>query len=289
MQVGFTGGWLDRVDHLRGNAEAVAALLGDWRAKLLKLDGGDPALDADGKLAWVSIADAAPDGEAILLGLDGGGKPCFAECRPGDVGGPARSLALFRMLEMLPAGEAAIFGAARSLTGWHARHRFCANCGGPTAIYRAGWARKCPACAAEHFPRVDPVVIMLAEFEGRALLGRGAPWPKGRYSALAGFVEPGESMEEAVAREVFEEAGVRVSNVHYVASQPWPFPGQLMIGAFATAESDVLTIDTNEIEDAIWVTKDEVRAALAGQDAPFLPPPHYAIAHSLLEAWVRNG
>ena len=289
MQVGFTGGWLDRADHVRNDAGAVAALLGDWRAKLLKLDGGDPAIDADGKLAWASIADAADDGEAIFLGLDAAGKPHFAEARPGDIGGPARSLALYRMLDVLPADEAATFGTARSLTGWHARHRFCANCGSPTAIFRAGWARKCPACAVEHFPRVDPVVIMLAEFEGRALLGRGKPWPPRRYSALAGFVEPGESIEEAVTREVFEEAGVRVSDVRYLASQPWPFPGQLMIGAFATAQSDALTIDTNEIEDAIWVTKDEVRASLAGEDAPFLPPPNYAIARTLLEEWVSSS
>ncbi len=289
MDIGFTGAWLDRADHIRGDAAMLAAATGDWRARLMTLDGGDPAVAADGRIVWTSLADAAADGTLLFLGLDDRGRPHFAESRPGDVGGPARSPALFRMLDQMPADEAAIFGTARSLMGWHARHRFCASCGQGTEIIRGGWARKCGACGTEHFPRTDPVVIMLAEFEGRALVGRGHPWPPRRYSALAGFVEPGESMEEAVAREVFEEAGVRVSDVRYVASQPWPFPGQLMIGAFATAKSDVLTIDTSEIEDAMWVTRDEVRAALAGEDAPFLPPPKYAIARTLLEVWVANG
>ncbi|URW77019.1 NAD(+) diphosphatase [Sphingomonas donggukensis] len=286
--IGFTGSWLDRADHIRGDAEALAAAAGDWRARLLRLDRGDPAIGEDGRIAWTTLADAAEDGALLFLGLDDGGRPHFAESRPGDASGPARSPALYRMLETMPADEAAIFGTVRSLTGWHARHRFCANCGTATEVIRGGWARKCPACAAEHFPRTDPVVIMLAEFEGRALLGRGHPWPPRRYSALAGFVEPGESMEEAVAREVYEEAGVRVRDVRYVASQPWPFPGQLMIGAFATADSDVLAIDTAEIEDAMWVTRDEVRAALAGEEAPFLPPPRYAIARTLLEVWVAG-
>ncbi|MES2338956.1 MAG: NAD(+) diphosphatase [Pseudomonadota bacterium] len=288
MDTGFTGSWLDRADHVRNDDAALAALSNDWRGRLLRLDAGDPAIDDAGRIAWTSVAEAAEDGTLLFLGLDGDGRPHFTESRPGDAAGPARSMALYRMLDQMPAQEAAIFGTARSLTGWHARHRFCANCGSATAIIRGGWARKCPSCATEHFPRTDPVVIMLAEYRGRALLGRGHPWPPRRYSALAGFVEPGESMEEAVAREVFEEAGVRVSDVRYIASQPWPFPGQLMIGAFATAESDVLTIDTGEIEDAIWVTKDEVRAALGGEDAPFLPPPKYAIARTLLEVWVKR-
>ena len=285
MSIGFTGGWLDRADHIRGDAAALAAAESDWRARLLRLDGGDPAV-ADGRIVWTTLAEAADDGVLLFLGLDADDRPHFAESRPADVSGPGRSPALYRMLDELPPDEAAIFGTARSLTGWHARHRFCANCGTATAIIRGGWTRKCPACAAEHFPRTDPVVIMLAEHDGRALVGRGHPWPPRRYSALAGFVEPGESIEEAVAREVFEEAGVRVRDVRYVASQPWPFPGQLMIGAFATAENDALTIDTGEIEDAMWVTRGEVRAALAGEDAPFLPPPHYAIARTLLEVWA---
>ena len=166
---------------------------------------------------------------------------------------------------------------------------FCANCGAGTAVFRAGWGRKCPACATEHFPRVDPVVIMIAEHEGRALVGRQPMWPRGRYSALAGFLEPGESIEEAVAREIAEEAGLRVADVRYVASQPWPFPSQLMIACVARAESDAISLDANELEDAIWVTRAEVRAALAGEEAPFLAPPPYAIAHTLLAEWAAEG
>ncbi|WP_294303229.1 NAD(+) diphosphatase [uncultured Sphingomonas sp.] len=285
IATGFTGGWLDRSDAVRGDEPALAAALANPRARLMRLVGGDPAVDPDGAIAWDSIATA--EGTPIFLGFDREQRPFFAESRPGDTATPARSGALMRMLDAMPPGDAAIFGTVRSVTGWHARNGFCANCGTATAIIKGGWARSCPNCGAEHFPRVDPVVIMLAEHDGRALVGRQAAFPPGRYSALAGFVEPGESLEEAVARELFEEAGVRVSDVRYLASQPWPFPGQLMLAAIATAESDVLTIDAKEIEDAFWVTKGEVRAALAGvEDAKFLPPPPYAIARTLLEEWA---
>ena len=130
---------------------------------------------------------------------------------------------------------------------------------------------------------------MVAEHDGRALLGRQAAWPPGRFSALAGFVEPGESIEEAVAREIHEEAGVRVRDVRYVSSQPWPFPSQLMIACVATADDDALTLEAAELDEAIWVSRDEVRAVLAGGEGPFLPPPPYAIAHTLLCEWVARG
>ncbi len=284
IATGFTGGWLDRADHLRNDAVALAEARADPRTRLLQLPGGDPAIDGEGRLIWSAMA--ALDGEPVFLGLSDG-IAHFVELRADHRGGGVRSPGLFRMLDLLPADEAAVFGAARSLIDWHARHPFCAGCGATTDFWRGGWARRCTSCGAEHFPRVDPVVIMLAEHDGRALVGRGAAWPAGRYSALAGFVEPGESIEEAVARELFEESGVRVRDVRYIASQPWPFPGQLMIGAFATADNDALNIDTNELETAMWVTRDEVRAALAGEAAPFLPPPRYAIAHTLLAEWVK--
>lgn len=287
IATGFTGAWLDRADAVRGDPDALAEALSDPRARLMRLENGDPAVDDHGALAWTSIAEA--EGTPIFLGFDAEKRPYFAETRAGDAAGPARSGPLMRMLDTLPPGDAAIFGMVRSVTGWHARSGYCANCGTATDIIRGGWARACPSCGAEHYPRVDPVVIMLAEFDGRALVGRQAAWPAGRYSALAGFVEPGESLEEAVARELFEEAGVRVSDVRYLASQPWPFPGQLMLAAIGTADSDALTIDAKEIEDAFWVTREEVRAALAGAaDARFLPPPSYAIARTLLEEWASN-
>lgn len=286
VAVGFTGATLDRADHERNDPEALARALGDWRARLLKLDGLDPQLDAEGQLVWTSIADLPDDAEPLLLGYVAG-KPHFVPLRQRERHAAVRSPALFRMLGLMPPDQASLYAAARSLIDWHQRHGFCAACGSATAIFRAGWARRCEGCGAEHFPRTDPVVIMLAEHDGRALVARQASWPAGRYSALAGFVEVGESIEEAVAREVLEESGVRVRNVRYVASQPWPFPSSLMIACVAEAESDVLSLDAHELEDGFWVTRDEVRASLAGDpDARFGAPPPYAIAHSLLRHWV---
>ena len=283
MTIGFTGGRLDRADPLRHDPEGFAATLADPAARLLVLNDYQPEM-AEGRLVWTAIApDAVPE-DHVLLGIEDA-VPHFARL----TGQPAvgRSFEMIAALHALAAGEAATYAAARSVVDWHARHRFCARCGVETVPFRAGWGRKCPACGTEHFPRVDPVVIMIAEHEGRALLGRQPAFPPGRYSALAGFLEPGESIEEAVARELFEEAGVRVRNVRYIASQPWPFPSSLMIACVAEAVDDRLTIDTTELEDAIWVSRDEVRAALAGDASRFGVPPSYAIAHTLLEAWAK--
>lgn len=288
MIPGFTGGQLDRADRLRHDAQALAAAQGDRRARLLVLDNFEPEIDEAGRLAWTTLADAPADAELVLLGVDGT-RPHFAAYTPGLRAPAGRSARLFGMLDRFAPGEAAIYAAARSVLDWHARHRFCANCGTQTALFRAGWGRNCPNCHAEHFPRVDPVVIMIAEHDGRALLGRQPAWPQGRYSALAGFLEPGESVEEAVAREIMEEAGVRVARVRYIASQPWPFPSSLMIACVAIAEDDTITLDANELEDAIWVERSAVRGVLAGEDGPFLPPPPYAIAHTLLTAWAAGA
>lgn len=286
---GFTGGRLDRADRLRSDPDALAAALGDWRARLLVLGPGyEPEVTEEGRLAWTSLAHADPNADLVLLGLEDG-RPRFAAITGEAGGSPFRSPRLLGALGGMIPGEAATYAQARAVLDWHARHRHCANCGAPTAVIRAGWARRCGVCAAEHFPRTDPVVIMIAEHRGRALLGRQAAWPPGRFSALAGFVEPGESIEEAVAREIHEEAGVVVRDVRYVASQPWPFPSQLMIACVAAAEDDALTLDTTEIEEAIWVPRDEVRAVLAGDAGPFLAPPPYAIAHTLLTEWAAGG
>lgn len=281
---GFTGGRLDRADRLRHDPEALAVAT-DWRARLLVLGAGyEPPLDEAGRLCWTTLADAPADAELVLLGLEGD-RAHFAAITNEAGGAPFRSPRLLGALGLMAPGEAATWAAARSVLDWHARHRFCANCGTGTDPFRAGWGRRCPHCATEHFPRTDPVVIMIAEHDGRALLGRQAAWPAGRYSALAGFLEPGESIEEAVAREIGEEAGVRVRDVRYVASQPWPFPSQLMIACVAQAEDDAITLDTHELEDAIWVPREQVRAVLAGGDGPFLAPPTFAIAHTLLLRW----
>jgi NAD+ diphosphatase len=283
---GFTGAGLDRADQLRVDAARLAEALAHAEAAVLAMSGLEPELDPAGRLVWAPV-DGHSIERLILLGFDGEA-PRFAPLGAVAPHGQA-ALHLFELISELDAREAAIWGAARSLNEWHARHRFCGTCGNPTEPFRAGWGRRCGGCDAELFPRVDPVVIMLAEHDGRVLVGRQHRYPPGRYSALAGFVEPGESIEEAVARELFEEAGLRVGAVRYVTSQPWPFPYSLMMACVAEAESDSLTLDTTELEDAFWVDRAGARAALEGkEDAPFLAPPPYAIAHTLLRWWVEQ-
>ena len=286
LPLGFTGARLDRADRLRTDPEAFAAAIADPRATCLLLDGIDPVPGSGGGLMWEAL-DPADERALLLLGIDDSGAPRFVREAHGGARVDARSRTVMRLLPMLSPEEAALYGGARSLVDWHARHRFCAVCGSPTELFRGGWGRRCASCGAEHFPRVDPVVIMLAEYEGRVLLGRQPGFPPGFFSALAGFVEPGESLEEAVARELFEEAGIAVFDVSYVASQPWPFPSSLMIGCRAVARGAALTIDTTELEAAMWVDRAEGRAALAGDmGASFMAPPPLAIARYLLEDWA---
>lgn len=282
----FTGSRLDRADHVRADPERLAGFM-NWKARLLALDGLMPALDDEGLLAWGTLADAADDAELVFLGLDEG-KACFAAVPPrGDASPRMANPQLWSLMATMRPDDLALYGGARSIVDWHARHRFCAQCGGDTSVAKGGWQRDCTSCGASHFPRTDPVTIMLVEHEGRLMLGRGLGWPEGRFSALAGFVEPGESIEEAVAREVLEESGVRVRDVSYIASQPWPFPSQLMIGCHSYADDDALTIDETEMAEINWYTHAEVEAALAG-DGPFVPPPAHAIAHHLMEWWVKR-
>jgi NAD+ diphosphatase len=283
IRVGFTGAGLDRADQLRLDEAALARLAAREGAAVLRLDAMDPILADDGALLWDPL-DMETEAERILLGL-AGETPLFAPVPRVEIGRPAWSA--FPLLALMSAPDAAIWGAARSLVEWHNRHLFCGRCGAATRLFRAGWGRRCTGCGLDHFPRVDPVVIMLAEHDGRILVGRQHRYPPRRYSALAGFVEPGESIEEAVARELKEEAGVDVTDVRYVASQPWPFPGQLMIACIGTAASADVVLDDNELEDAMWVDRDGVVAALSGDPAaPFAAPPPIAIAHTLLGAWA---
>lgn len=286
-RVPFTHAQLDRADHLRSLPEEIARLRADPAARLVNLEGLWPVVEDD-CLQRIAL-DRLPDqGELVFLGFDEE-SPLFASV-PGE--GDARPAAaqsnIWHMLALLSAKDLAIYGCARSIVDWHARHRFCARCGSATQAAKAGWQRSCPECSTQHFPRVDPVVIMLVEHDGDLLLGRQESFPPGLYSALAGFVEPGESIEEAVAREVAEEAGIAVRQVGYIASQPWPFPSQLMIGCHASARGREIRIDPNELEDARWFSRTEVAEAVAGkaQSTAFTVPPARAIAHYMLSWWL---
>lgn len=279
----FSGPGLDRADALRGQPERIADMARHPAGLALIWRNGAPAIDERGRIEWQPCDH---ENAALFLGLDGD-EPRFSALPEGTA--PINSRAHFGLLSQLGHDEAPLFAAALSLANWHRRHPYCSVCGQPTGIVRGGWSRRCSSCGGEHFPRTDPVVIMLAEHDGRLLLGRQPQFPPGHFSALAGFVEVGETIEAAVARELGEEAGITVKDVRYVASQPWPFPSSLMIGCTATALDDALTIDTTELDDARWFTRDEVAAALAGRDGPFLTPPRFAIARTLLDHWLLQG
>ncbi len=286
-EISFAGHGLDRADHLRTDPAKLAAMRGDAGALMLALDGLAPELDDEDRLTWRGVDT---DVETVFLGLRDGAPLFAAVPAEGDNELAYARRKSWAAISRLSSAELALYGGARSLVDWHARHKFCAQCGAPTVIAKGGWQRNCPSCNAQHFPRTDPVAIMLVEHDGDLLLGRGPNYPERSYSALAGFIEPGESIEEAVAREVLEEAGVVVRDVSYIASQPWPFPSQLMIGCHGYAEGRELVIDYTEIEDARWFTRAEVEEAMAKlRDASsFIPPPRHAIAHHMLDWWLER-
>jgi len=297
----FAGNPLDRA----GDRREDAAWLGE---QLARDDGYCLAIWEDGvlveqgrsesRIVWLapSFARDATGDDWLFLGL-WDEAPVFAvrfsgEADPsaGPVEGLGRFIDLRTAAAVLPGREAAMAGAAKSLFDWHARHRFCSACGQPSRPVSGGWKRQCEACEVPHFPRVDPVAIMLPVFSGGAepicLLGRQAIWPAGRMSALAGFIEPGESIEDGCAREVLEEAGLTVTAMTYHSSQPWPFPHQLMIGLICEVDSNQARPDQTELEAIAWLTRDEARTMLAGRHPDILAPPAFAIAHQLIRAWV---
>jgi NAD+ diphosphatase len=304
----FAGSPLDRAAHLRTDAEWLASALADaknrlvpiWDLKALVALGEPPSID------WRPATDlaklAGEEAEPIFLGLGDHERAHFAiglagEDNPAKDGGPLAGTGKFidvRSIAPQIAGpEAAILAQARHLIDWHRRHKFCANCGAETSMIEAGYSRKCPDedCKTRHFPRTDPVVIMLVLKDGRCMLGRQPWWPDGMYSALAGFVEPGETIEEAVRREVKEEAGIETGDVHYHSSQPWPFPASIMIGCMAEALTDEVHIDGNELQEARWFDRDEIAEMIEAwhnMRAPRTPPP-MSIAHQLCRAWLRGG
>jgi NAD+ diphosphatase len=276
----FTGAALDRAGDRRRDDAWVAEQRAAPAARAVVV-GPEGVHVRDGRLALVPLAELG--GEPLLLGLGDDGDPVFAaEAADGALMGLREAAAT------LPRADGGLAAYAAALLNWHRRHRFCANCGHPTEVREAGHVRRCPSCGAEHHPRTDPVVIMLVLRCEEVLLGRQATWPPGRYSALAGFVEPGESLEEAVAREVLEEAQVVVGPPSYVSSQPWPFPASLMLGFTAPWVSGEPVIGDEELEDARWFTRDQVRDAVAARGPLRLPPP-LAIARRLLDGWLETA
>ena len=307
--VTFGGSGLDRAAHLRGQSEVVAknpaacAIL-MWRGKPMR-DGDalvrvpllHPVMqDAAAGLIFLGQDDAGPIFAADLSGwtptdFDATTIDTFLD--PSEQHHPAMPhTAVFAELRAIMTRispqDAELAATARAIFGWHQSHRFCARCGEESKMTQAGWQRDCAACGGHHFPRTDPVVIMLITHENAVLLGRSPGWPEGMYSLLAGFVEPGETVEAAVRREVLEEAGIHVGAVRYLASQPWPFPSSLMLGCAGVATTTKIEIDPSEIEDARWVSREELAQAFSGQHPDILPARKGAIAHFLLENWLAD-
>jgi NAD+ diphosphatase len=306
-QYAFRPGELDRAAQLRAGDEprrdARARTLVFWKGKLLARPDGTPeAVDlnhpalSDSREApifvgltpqgprfaadiplWTPVEDATTIGQFVDQSQQF--HPGFPDARFVEIRGLMPSLSRL---------DGEVIATGKALLQWHSTHRFCANCGNPSAVESAGWVRKCPQCGTQHFPRTDPVVIMVITRGDRILLGRAPSWPERMYSLLAGFVEPGESIEAAVRREVFEESAIKVGPVRYVSAQPWPFPMSLMFGCYGEAESEDITIDPVELQDARWVHKDDVKLMLEGKHPDINSPRPGAIAGALMEAWA-NG
>ncbi len=299
----FAGNPLDRASERRSDAAWITALLADPASRILPLrdlkplvqDGDAPALGWQGIAPWRGLIEAGAT--LVFLGLGEGGRAYFAIDATGSdmlPGWDAETVDVRALAPQIAQGEAAILAEARSLVDWHARHRFCAQCGAPTAIDQAGWKRRCPQCRAQHYPRADPVTIMLTVRGEYGLLGRNKRRPGARFSCLAGYMEPGETPEEAVRREVREEAGIVVGRVKYLAAQPWPFPSTLMMGFLCEGLSEEITVDPAELAEARWFHRDEIRAmverAAVGPDDPrqvSIPPP-LAIAHQICRRWSHR-
>ncbi len=296
---------LDRADALREND---AALLAYWHnARIIAVDAeGKTRVDAEGRLQTLRGGDLADDHrQAIFLGLRGdeawfahaddkaenadttqAAAPAAFDALPAQ----AARVDLRTAAAQWPAFESTVFAQARAVLFWRSRHRHCGVCGGRLDFVRGGWLGRCTVCATEHYPRTDPAVIVAVTDGERLLLGRQASWPPRRYSTLAGFVEPGETLEQTVAREVMEESGVRVRSSVYLASQPWPFPSSLMLGFVADAEPD--PPQTNEeLEDARWFTREEIGAALRGEtrNEGLLLSPSISISRALIECWYASS
>ena len=284
MTLAYIGNRLDRCANQRSDAVWLAAQRSAATIRMVHING-DKTPVVGGKL---DTARPAGSEIVVFLGRDDGGVPWFAcKSEASDHLADLRSLA---MENLLPTEEIGILAQARALVHWHERRSFCSNCGGRNAIADAGYRRRCTSCGADHFPRTDPVIIMVVRHKDRILLGRQASWAPGMFSALAGFVEPGETIEDAARREVFEEAGIRVGAIRYVASQPWPFPANLMIGLIGEALSDEITVDARELEQARWFDAGAIRMMLdrSHPDGLWATNP-MAIAHVLVRTALQES
>ena len=301
-KLGYVTNPLDRRADLRDQADALKKLRAQKDAGALVFAGDQSILKREGEVlhglfAPHDVSALGAPRATLFLGLHDE-RPLFAEEIEAEAAErlstrddlmviDARSIAV---QGLLPAPLIGPLAEAKALLHWHSKHQFCAACGAPSRVASAGWKRVCDACTAEHFPRTDPVVIMLAIKGDQCLLGRQSRFPPGMYSCLAGFLEPGETIEAAVRRETLEEAGVRTGAVRYLASQPWPFPASLMIGCLADALNDDVTIDHDELEDARFFTRDEVRLMLEGQHPEgLLAPQPMAIANAIMKSWALDG
>jgi NAD+ diphosphatase len=308
----FTAFPLDRAEALRRDADAVASLAARPDARVAALWRLKPLVgDQDGALTPAYFPRSRLDPASlqskvvveVFLGLDAAGAPVFAVALDPALEPPPDFAALVMGGESTPdvrfvelreaaatmhAGEASILATARALFAWHEAHGFCPKCGAPSVSTLGGWKRVCSVEGTEHFPRVDPVVIMLITRDEQALLGRGVTWPEGRFSCLAGFVEPGETAEDAARREAQEETGILLGEVGFLMSQPWPFPSQLMLGLHAQALSEAIIVDPHELAEARWASRAEVEAMLAGKHPSLRGPPPFAVAYHLLRWWVSR-
>jgi NAD+ diphosphatase len=291
---------LDRAAHLRTNDEKLFALesRSDARAYVVYRDSLVVKQEADGPRALLTIDEALTYGAnpgTIFLGLRDGAAVFGMGIKPeaveklltrNDVA--VTELRGMAMQGAVPPNQLSAIAMAKSMVSWHQRHGFCANCGTRSAMKEGGWKRDCPACKAEHFPRTDPVVIMLVTHGDKCLLGRQKHFPPGMWSCLAGFVEVAETIEDAVRREIFEESGIRCSDVSYYMTQPWPYPSSLMIGCAARATNEDIVVDRTELEDARWFDRAEAMLMLKREHAEGLAGPHpFAIAHHLLGRWLQ--
>lgn len=291
---------VDRAAHHRTDEAWLETAMAGEDVLVFLMQKGQPLVAANGQnLVWLGpeVARLSPQEERLFLGKDKAGAPIFAiNLGPSFKleGSLLQGTGDFTDMRAAAGGlspmEANLASTARSILEWHRSHRFCSKCGAESEVAEAGWKRVCPSCGAEHFPRTDPVAIMLAVKDDKCLLGRQAGWPAGFWSALAGFVEPGETVEQAATRELFEEAGIKAdpAKAEYLFCQPWPFPSSLMVGIIVEAETTEVSVEQDELEDAIWITREEARQVLAGTHPNIYAPPAMAVAHHILKTWAER-